>query len=197
MPGAQSNGPTFRGHHLGPRTASGGSRACRSQAQRTVGGAEDGPPLPCKLDGMIRMLFPGMFWPLAMAFGLACVASVTLGFSAAIAAPSAYLAWFKAYGGLQLGRMLWDLVVVGGLGLGLPAFVAALAAFRLGAARVTDWLLFTLAALLFILFFLPWLQEGTRFGKALASVARPWWGYGVELSLLLATLTARAKAGAR
>lgn len=137
-----------------------------------------------------------MFWPLTMAFALACVAPVTLGWSAAIAAPSAYFSWFKAYGGLQLGRLLWDLVVVGGLGLGLPAFVAALAAFRLGAARLSDWLLFTLAALLFSLVLLPWLQDGVRFGKALVSMDRPWWAYGVELSLLLATLAARARARA-
>lgn len=141
---------------------------------------------------MIRHALQRMFWPIALGFALACVATVTLGFSAAIAAPSTYFAWFKAHGVLPLGRMLWDLVVVGGLGLGLPAFVAASAAMRLGTADLVAGLLFALAALAFSLVLLPWLHEGVRFTRALASVARPWWSYGVELSLLLATLAALA-----
>ncbi|KQP15172.1 hypothetical protein [Pseudorhodoferax sp. Leaf267] len=138
-----------------------------------------------------------MFWPIAMGFGLACVATVTLGFSTALAAPSVYLGWFKSIGSQHVGRMLWDLMVVGALGLGVPAFVAALAAFKLGGARFLDGALFALAALLSSLILLPWLHNGIRIGRSLDAMARPWWTYGVELSLMLATLAALARVRAR
>jgi hypothetical protein len=86
--------------------------------------------------------------------------------------------------------MLWDLLVVGSLGLGLPTFVGAVAAFRLGRPVLLHWLLFVVAALLCTLVLLPWLHGGVRFGPAIESIARPWWRYGAELSLMFASLAA-------
>ena len=65
------------------------------------------------------------FWPVAAGFCVACVALVTLQATKSIAPPSIYVAWFNCHEALHIGRMLWDLLVVGSLGLGLPAFVGA------------------------------------------------------------------------
>jgi hypothetical protein len=130
------------------------------------------------------------FWPLVLGFGVACVALVTLHATRGIAPPGAYLGWFQGSGMSQLGRMLWDLLVVGALGLGLPGFIGAVAAFRLGRPALSHWALFVAAALLCLLVLLPWLHDGMALGRAVASMARPWWRYGVELSLLIAALVA-------
>lgn len=130
------------------------------------------------------------FWPVAAGFGVACVALVTLQATKTIAPPSMYVAWFNSHEASHIGRMLWDLLVVGSLGLGLPAFVGAVAAFRLGRPVLLHWALFVLAALLCTLVVLPWLHDGMRFGRAIESMVRPWWRYGAELALLLASLAA-------
>jgi hypothetical protein len=130
------------------------------------------------------------FWPVVAGFGVACVALVTLQATRTITPPTMYMAWFNGNGASHIGRMLWDLLVVGSLGLGLPAFVGAVAAFRLGRPALLHWLLFVVAALLCTLVLLPWLHDGVRFGRAVESMARPWWRYGAELSLLFASLAA-------
>jgi hypothetical protein len=118
------------------------------------------------------------------------VALVTLQATKTIMPPSMYVAWFNSNGASHIGRMLWDLLVVGSLGLGLPAFVGAVAAFRLGRPVILHWALFVVAALLCSLVVLPWLHDGVRFGQAIGSIAKPWWRYGAELSLLLASFAA-------
>ena len=130
------------------------------------------------------------FWPVAAGFGVACVALVTLQATKTIAPPSMYVAWFNGHEASHIGRMLWDLLVVGSLGLGLPAFVGAVAAFRLGRPVLLHWVLFVLAALLCIFVVLPWLHDGVRFGRTVESMVRPWWRYGAELSLMVASLIA-------
>lgn len=138
-----------------------------------------------------------MFWPVFMGFGAACIASVTLGLSAAIGAPSGYFAWFRSHDASHLGLLLWDLVVVGGLGFGLPAYVAALAAFRLGGPTLLRCALFIVTALACGLLLLPWLHDGLSWDKVLASASRSWWRYGVELALVLAALAALFSARSR
>lgn len=130
------------------------------------------------------------FWPVATGFCVACVALVTLQVTKTIVPPSMYIAWFNSNGASHIGRMLWDLFVVGSLGLGLPAFILAITAFRLGRPVLLHWLLFVVVALLCTLVILPWIHDGVRFGRAIESLARPWWRYGAELSLLLASLAA-------
>ena len=39
-------------------------------------------------------------------------------------------------------------------------------------------------------FMLPWLHDGVRFGRPVESRVRPWWRYGAELSLMVASLIA-------
>jgi hypothetical protein len=143
---------------------------------------------------MNRAVLNELSWPVAMAVGLGCVSLVSLGMSSALSAPTAYTGWFRSNGAYHFGLLLWDLMVVGGLGLGIPAFVAALAAFRLGSSAALNVLAFLAVALLSILLFLPWLHEGVRWGRAVSSMAKPWWRYGVELSLILGTLAARRAA---
>ena len=135
-------------------------------------------------------MFKDGFWPVAIGFGVACVALVTLNVSREIAPPGLYMSWFNGHGVSHLGRMLWDLLVVGSLGLGVPGFVGAMAAFRLGRPVLLHWALFVAAALLCALVLLPWLHDGVGFRRAMASMARPWWRYGAEMSLLLAALAA-------
>lgn len=74
------------------------------------------------------------------------------------------------------------------LGLGLPAFVLAMAALRLGRPVPLHWVLFVLAALLCTLILLPWIRDGVRFGSAIESLARPRLWHGAELSLVFASL---------
>lgn len=130
------------------------------------------------------------FWPVAAGFCVACVALVTLQATKSIAPPSIYVAWFNSHEASHIGRVLWDLLVVGSPGLGVPAFVGAVAAFRLGRPVLLHWVLFVVAALLCLLVVLPWLHDGVRFGRAIESMARPWWRYGAEIALLLASLAA-------
>jgi hypothetical protein len=99
------------------------------------------------------------FWPVSAGFGVACVALVTLQATKTITPPAMYVAWFNGNEASHTGRMVWDLLVVGSLGLGLPAFVGAVAAFRLGRPVLLHWLLYIMAALLCMLVLLPWRHQ--------------------------------------
>lgn len=121
---------------------------------------------------------------------MACVALVTLQATKTITPPSMYMAWFNSNGASHIGRMFGELLVVGSLGLGLPAFVGAVTAFRLGRPVMLHWLLFVVAALLCVLVLLPWLHDSMRFGRVIELIARPWWRYGAEFSLLVPSLVA-------
>lgn len=131
-----------------------------------------------------------MFWTIAAAFATACVAQVALGVSSAIAAPQAYISLFKATGARQVGFALWDLAVVGSIGLGIPAFVASLAALRLSRPTLLNAVVFIVATLLFADVLLPWLQNGNWSRVASTFTLRSWWRYGVELALVIGTFAA-------
>ena len=119
---------------------------------------------------------------LGVVVGVAALYS--LGFTAAIASPAGLFDWFKSKNLLDLGLGLWHLVVVYGLGIGLPVFLVLFSAFRTFAKpAVSSALLFVLGVLLTVHVFYP-----LAYGSSLsAAFTRPWWGYGFELSLVVAT----------
>ena len=143
---------------------------------------------------MVRHRIGAFVFALAAGVAVGSVAPTTIGFTAAIAAPLGYFTWFKAYGMLPLGSFLWDLVVVGGLGLGLLAFLAGLLVFRSGTAgqRWANGAGFVAATLLAGELLHP-LLEGYP-SNDLRPWSRTWSSYGVELALLAATLAAMALA---
>lgn len=131
-----------------------------------------------------------MFWTVAAAFATACIAQVTLGVTSVFAAPQAYVSLFKVTGARQVGFALWDLAVVGGIGLGIPAFVASLAALRLSRPTLLNAVVFIVATLLFADVLLPWLQHGNWSRVVSTFAVRSWWRYGIELAMVLGTLAA-------
>ena len=123
---------------------------------------------------------------LGVAVGIASV--FVLARTAAIAAPQGFFAWFKQAGSIEAGVFSWDLLVTYGLGVGLPAFIVALLAFRfVVAATAGSALAFAAGVLLAIHGLAPlW------FGHPLDTVwQRPWFYYApLEASLGLATWAA-------
>lgn len=105
----------------------------------------------------------------------------------AFAAPAGFFAWFKANGALELGLFLWDLVVGHGLGMGVPAFVVLLVAFRFFAAPTAGAVVAFLAGALLALHGLMPLLYGYRFGLLFD---RHWFNYALEAALLIAALSA-------
>lgn len=134
---------------------------------------------------------------LCLALGAVLAVAVTwlLAATMAIAAPAGFFAWFKSHGALDLGLAIWTLLVAYLPAMGIPAFMVLSAVFRFGRATVASAVSFVAGVLLVMYLAYP-LAEGWSFSLAFQ---RPWWGYGLELSLFAgaaaALLLARGRAG--
>lgn len=118
---------------------------------------------------------------LAIGTAVAFVAIFILGYTSAIAAPTELLDWFKSKNAPELGSFLWDFTVVFGLAIGLPVFLALLISFRFFAKPRLGFVLSFLVGALLITYIVVPLAYDTPLSMALS---RPWWGYGLELSLI-------------
>lgn len=114
---------------------------------------------------------------------LGVAAIYSLGFTAAIASPAGLFDWFKSKDALDFGLALWHLIVVCGLGVGFPAFLVLFSAFRTFAKPAVSSAIFFVFGVLITVHVLYPLAYGYSFSIA---VTRPWWGYGLELSLVVA-----------
>ena len=131
------------------------------------------------------------FWQKAFCFALGIAVVVfavgLIARTAALAVPEGFFAWFKQAGSIEAGLFLWDLVVTYGLGIGLPAFIALLVAFRFFVAATASAALAFLAGVLLTVHVLAPLW----FGYSLDMVwQRPWFAFAMEASLGLAALAA-------
>lgn len=122
-----------------------------------------------------------------LGISVALVVTFTVGFTSAIASPDGLFDWFKARASLDAGLFLWELTVVFGLGAGLPVFLALLTAFRFSVRPTVRSALFFLGGFLLVGYVLVPLVYGAPLSLALS---RPWWAYALELSLIVATLSA-------
>lgn len=126
---------------------------------------------------------------LVLGFVVALIAAFVLPYTSAIAAPGLFFDWFQSMSSLQVGLLLWDLIVVSGLGLGLPACIALLWAFRLFTISNLACTTFFVTGVLLTSYVLVPLLYKTSLS---AMFVRPWWAYGMEASLILAAITALA-----
>ena len=119
--------------------------------------------------------------------GLAGAAVIDLlAFTMAISAPAGFFDWFKANGALDVGLAAWHLLVAYSPGAGLPAFVALSAAFLVVRPTVASAVFFVAGLLLGLHVAYP-LAYGHSPSMAFQ---RPWWAYGLELSLATAAAIA-------
>lgn len=124
---------------------------------------------------------------IVLGFVVAVIAACVLPYTSAIAAPGVFFDWLQSRGSLQIGLLLWDLVVVSGLALGLPACIALLWAFRLFTiSNLACTTFFVTGVLLTAFSLVPFLDKISLS----AMFVRPWWAYGLEASLTLAVITA-------
>jgi len=126
----------------------------------------------------------------ALAGALLAFATIpSVGWAAAIATPAGFLESFRAAGAPELALLLWSFAVDGLLGIGLAFLVVALVALRFTDNSSVTTLVFLLCGFLMGSYFLvPHYFGGSSFTTTL--LGRRWWGYGVELALVVSALAA-------
>ena len=118
---------------------------------------------------------------------VAVVVTFTVGFTSAITSPNGLFDWFKARASLDAGLFLWELIVVFGLGAGLPAFLALLTAFRFAVEPTVRSGLFFLGGFFLVGYvFVPLVYSA----PLSLAISRPWWAYALEIVLIAATVGA-------
>ena len=112
-----------------------------------------------------------------------------IGYTTAIAMPTSFLTFFGSF-----SIFVWDLFVVNFLGIGIIAFLFAFVVFRtLKQPKIVHGLVSALGILFGAYVVVPLL-----FGIPLYySFIRSWWGYGFELCVLLAFVSAWFLSGRR
>ena len=129
-------------------------------------------------EARIRSIILAGFFGVLVAF--LCVP--LLGISSAIAAPRGLFSWAQSVGVLEPALFAWEIAVVGGLGLALPA-VAALAVLRFAypVHRMTAALSCLGGVFLGHCMIVPLVN----FESPLYILNRHWWSFGQELSLAI------------
>ena len=122
-----------------------------------------------------------------LGIAVAVVVTFSVGFTSAIVSPNGLFDWFKARASLDAGLFLWELIVVFGLGAGLPAFLALLTAFRFSVKPTVRAVMFFLAGFFLVGYVSVPLVYSVPFSLA---ISRPWWAYALEVVLLVSTLAA-------
>lgn len=111
----------------------------------------------------------------------------TIGITAAISTPTDLAPWFQANAMTELGALLWDTVIVFGLGIGLLAFASLLATYRfMLPATLGSVLAFFVGVLTMAYLVVPMANSvpSTLF------IARPWYSFGFELAVLISAFAA-------
>jgi hypothetical protein len=108
-----------------------------------------------------------------------------LGISSAIAGPAHYFPWAKAHGVLEPALFLWEVVVIGGIGVGAPALVSLVVLVRTFTyARVTLVGAFAAALLCGLYVAVPM----AYFETPQLPLNQPWWAFGKEMALALVAI---------
>ena len=124
---------------------------------------------------------------LAIGLLVTAISIKTIGITAAISTPTDLAPWFQANAMTELGALLWDTVIVFGLGIGLLAFASLLATYRfMLPATLGSVLAFFVGVLTMAYLVVPMANEvpSTLF------IARPWYSFGFELAVLLSAFAA-------
>ena len=124
---------------------------------------------------------------LAIGLLVAALSIKTIGITAAISTPTDLAPWFQANAMTELGVLLWESVIVFGLGIGLLAFVSLLATYRfMLPATLGSVLAFFVGVLTMAYLVVPMVNEvpSTLF------IARPWYSFGFELAVLISAFAA-------
>ena len=124
---------------------------------------------------------------LAIGLLVTAISIKTIGITAAISTPTDLAPWFQANAMTELGALLWDTVIVFGLGIGLLAFASLLATYRfMLPATLGSVLAFFVGVLTMAYLVVPMVNEvpSTLF------IARPWYSFGFELAVLLSAFAA-------
>lgn len=124
---------------------------------------------------------------LAIGLLVAALSIKTIGITAAISTPTDLAPWFQANAMTELGVLLWESVIVFGLGIGLLAFVSLLATYRfMLPATLGSVLAFFVGVLTMAYLVVPVAYEvpSTLF------IARPWYSFGFELAVLISAFAA-------
>lgn len=124
---------------------------------------------------------------LAIGLLVAALSIKTIGITAAISTPTDLAPWFQANAMTELGVLLWESVIVFGLGIGLLAFVSLLATYRfMLPATLGSVLAFFVGVLTMAYLVVPMVNAvpSTLF------IARPWYSFGFELAVLISAFAA-------
>ena len=113
---------------------------------------------------------------------ISLIAVYLIGYTIAIAMPTGFLAFFGS-----LSLFLWDLLIVNFLGVGIIAFMSAFVIFRtIKQPRMLHGILAILGILCGAYIVVPLLYDIPLY----LPINRSWWGYGFEICVLLAFITA-------
>ena len=124
---------------------------------------------------------------LAIGLLVTAISIKTIGITAAISTPPDFAPWFQANAMTELGALLWETVIVFGLGIGLLAFASLVATYRfMLPATLGSVLAFFVGVLTMAYLVVPMVNEvpSTLF------IARPWYSFGFELAVLLSAFAA-------
>lgn len=124
---------------------------------------------------------------LAIGLLVTAISIKTIGITAAISTPTDLAPWFQANAMTELGALLWDTVIVFGLGIGLLAFASLLATYRfMLPATLGSVLAFFVGVLTMAYLVVPMANSvpSTLF------IARPWYSFGFELAVLISAFAA-------
>jgi hypothetical protein len=124
---------------------------------------------------------------LAIGILVAAISLKSIGMTAALSTPTDFFSWFKANEMKELGILIWELVVVFGMGIGVLTFATLLALFRFALpATLGSVLAFFIGVLAMAYLLVPL----TNSMPSNIFVARPWYSFGFELAVLVSAVAA-------
>ena len=124
---------------------------------------------------------------LALGLLVTALSIKTIGITAAISTPTDFAPWFQANAMTELGVLLWDTVIVFGLGIGLLAFASLVTTYRfMLPATLGSVLAFFVGVLTMAYLVVPMINEV----PSTLLIARPWYSFGFELAVLISAFAA-------
>lgn len=124
---------------------------------------------------------------LAIGLLVAAISIKTIGMTAAISAPTDLSEWFQANAMPELGTLLWDAVIVFGLGIGLLSFASLLATYRLMLPATLGSVVAFFVGVLAMAYLVVPLASAV---PSTLFIARPWYSFGFELAVLISAFAA-------
>ena len=135
-------------------------------------------------------MFNKLVWPFIislLAGFLVAIASIQiLGITAAVPIPSGFFAWFRELGSLETGIFVSELVLICST-VGLVSFIVLSIIYRFifPASRLSVF------SFLIGVFLTVYIGVPMFYGIPMStSFARHWWGYGFEITIVLASVAA-------